>query len=73
MNIKNIIKKTIYVLIIMTIFIIAKRNNVNAASANILCNTNCNVNEPMTISVTGTAAQWNLSLSVDRKSYSIWK
>ena len=38
---------------------------VNAASAGISCQTTGQVNSPITISVTGSAVQWNLALKVD--------
>ena len=71
MRIKCILNKIIFILFISIIALFIKVSIVNAASAAISTADTGKVNTPMTISVSGTAAQWNLQLIVDRKSNSI--
>ena len=63
---KKISKNKILVAIVCAIaFLIALTTKSSAATASISCNSTANVNEPISISVTGSAVQWNLKLYVD--------
>ena len=68
---RNILNKIIFIMSFSIIILFAKTNNVNAASVSISVATTGTVNNSITISVSGVAAQWNLQLLVDRKSNSI--
>ena len=68
---RNILNKIIFIMFFSLIILFAKTNNVNAANASISVATTGTVNNSITISVSGVAAQWNLQLLVDRKSNSI--
>ena len=52
--------KKIISLILSIILILLLNNYSQAASANIQCNNTAYVNSPITISVSGSAVQWNL-------------
>lgn len=60
-------KKIIYAIIIFLALVVIKEQSVNAASASISTNGTGTVNTPISVSVSGTAAQWNLKLIVDGK------
>lgn len=57
--------KKIISLILSIILILLLNNYSQAASANIQCNNTAYVNSPITISVSGSAVQWNLYLKVN--------
>lgn len=57
--------KKIFSLIIAIILLFTLKNYSNAATATIQCNDTAKVNTPITISVSGSAVQWNLSLKVN--------
>lgn len=59
--------KKILFLIVLFLFIIFLSANVRAAEAAIVCNSEVEVNKPITISVKGSGVQWNLKLLVDGK------
>lgn len=63
----KILKKGIFILFATILILIFKTECTYAASASISTNSKGTVNTSMTISVSGTAAQWNLKLLVDRK------
>lgn len=71
MSKKCILNKIIFILFISIISLFIKISIVNAANVSISTPATGTVNTPTTISVSGTAAQWNLQLIVDRKSNSI--
>lgn len=58
-------RKKIFSLIFSIVLIFTLKNYSNAASATIQCNDTAKVNTPITISVSGSAVQWNLSLKVN--------
>lgn len=60
------IKKIIFT-ILASIIILFLKNQVYAANASISCTSTANVNQGITISVTGSAVQWNLKLIADGK------
>ena len=68
---RNILNKIIFIMFFSIIILFTKANNVNAANVSISAATTGTVNNSITISVSGVAAQWNLQLLVDRKSNSI--
>lgn len=53
--------------IALFLFLISLTTNVKAAEASITCNSEVEVNKPITISVKGSGVQWNLKLIVDGK------
>ena len=57
--------KRLFIIIFAIGIIFALKNTANAASATINCDSTVNVNSPITISVSGSGVQWNLSLNVN--------
>lgn len=58
-------KKLIFSILFSIILIFAIKSTCNAANAGISCASNATVGEPITITVTGSAVQWNLELKVN--------
>ena len=58
-------KKLIFSILFSVILIFAIKSTCNAANASISCASNATVGEPITITVTGSAVQWNLELKVN--------
>lgn len=58
-------KKLIFSILFSVILIFAIKSTCNAANASISCNSNATVGEKITITVTGSAVQWNLELKVN--------
>lgn len=58
-------KKKIISIFFVIALIFALKNYSNAASAGIQCNNTATVNKPISITVTGSAVQWNLTLKVN--------
>ena len=61
---KSNVKKILFI-VISFLFLVFLNTKVNAASANIECSGEVEVNKPITISVKGSGVQWNLKLIVD--------
>ena len=61
---KSNVKKILFI-VISFLFLVFLNTKVNAASANIECRGEVEVNKPITISVKGSGVQWNLKLIVD--------
>ena len=61
-------KKQIISLFFTVALIFTLKTYSNAASASIQCNGTATVNNPITITVTGSGVQWNLSLQVNGKT-----
>ena len=61
-------KKQIISLFFTVALIFTLKTYINAASASIQCNGTATVNNPITITVTGSGVQWNLSLQVNGKT-----
>lgn len=61
-------KKQIISLFFTVALIFTLKTYSNAASASIKCNGTATVNNPITITVTGSGVQWNLSLQVNGKT-----
>lgn len=59
--------RKIIITIVAFIVILFLKNQVYAANASISCNSTANVNQGVTISVNGSAVQWNLKLIADGK------
>lgn len=64
MKIKHNVK-ILFILLFAIATLLILTNRVEAANANISCNTTGTVNEPIKITVTGTGVQWNLKLMVN--------
>ena len=58
-------KKKIISVVLTVLLILAINNYSKAATASIQCSETAEVNNPITISVTGSAVQWNLNLKVN--------
>lgn len=58
-------KKKIISIFFVIALIFTLKNYSNAASAGIQCNNTATVNKPISITVTGSAVQWNLTLKVN--------
>lgn len=61
-------KKKIFSIIFAIFLIFAINNYCKAASASIQCNNTAEINKTITISVSGSAVQWNLNLKVNGQS-----
>ena len=57
--------KFIISFVIVSFMLLMASNSVNAASAQISCNSSATVGDSITISVSGSAVQWNLKLKVN--------
>ena len=57
--------KFIILFVIVSFMLLMASNSVNAASAQISCNSSATVGDSITISVSGSAVQWNLKLKVN--------
>lgn len=63
---RNILKrKSIYIILLMGLFLLFSAIEVKAASATINCSDSVEVNSPIKITVSGTGVQWKLKLIVD--------
>ena len=60
--------KKIFSVILSIALLFILENYSNAASATIQCSSEAKVNSPVTISVSGSAVQWNLNLKVNGKT-----